>query len=227
MERVVIYGAGGHGRVVADIIEQVGRYRIVGFIDDDPALEGGDVDGYPVLGDRRALAGLHEQGVCKCIIAVGDNAARRELASFAERLGWELITVIHLSAQVSQRAAIGEGSVVEACAVIKAGASVGRLGIINSCVSVGHDVVLGKGVHISPGANIAGGVEIGDGTHIGMGASVIPGVRIGRHVIVGANAAVICDLPDGVVAVGVPARIVRSGNQVDAGASRCAEEGGI
>ena len=209
MDQVVICGAGSHGRVVADIIEEGGQYRIAGFVDDDLALQGSCVDGYPVLGGRGILQELRGTGIDKCIVGIGNNAARRELGSLVARLGWELVTVVHPSAQISQRVTIGEGSVVEACAVVKTGSSIGRLAIINSCVSIGHDVVLGEGVHISPGVNIAGWVEIGDGAHISMGVSVIPGVKIGKNVVVGANAAVIRDLPDNVVAVGVPTRIIR------------------
>jgi len=207
--RVVIYGAGGHGQVVAEIIELVGKYHILGFVDDDPTLQGQQVGGYPVLGDRSALQGLRDRGVSRCIVAIGNNEARGELASLVKSLGFDLITVVHPSAQVSPRAAIGEGSVVEACAVIKTGSSIGRLAIINSCASIGDYVVIGERVHISPGVSIATGVEIGEGTHIGMGASIIPKVKIGRNVVVGANAAVIRDLPDNVVAVGVPARIIK------------------
>lgn len=208
---VVIYGAGGHGRVVAEIIEQGGVHRIVGFVDDDPTLQGHCVGDYPILGDRSALQRLRDRGVEGCILAIGSNSVRSALASLAKGLGLELITVIHPSAHISPGATIGEGSVVEACTVIKTGSSIGPLAIINSCVSIGHDVVLGEGVHISPGVSIGGWVEIGEGAHIGMGASVIPRVRIGKNVVVGANAAVIRDLPDNVVAVGVPARIIRNG----------------
>jgi len=211
MDQVVIYGAGGHGRVVAEIIEQVGGYGIVGFVDDDPALQGHCVGDYPVLGDRRVLQSLRDRGVSRCIIAIGNNSVRRELASLAKGLGLGLITVIHPSAHISRGVTIGEGSVVEACTVVKTGSYIERLAIINSCVSIGHDVVLAEGVHISPGVSIAGWVEMGEGTHIGMGVSVIPKVRIGKNVVVGANAAVIRDLPDNVVAVGVPARIIRKG----------------
>jgi len=205
---VVIYGAGGHGRVVADIIEQIGGCSIVGLVDDDPALQGRCIGAYRVLGDRKVLRSLREGGVGRCIVAIGSNSVRGELAALAKGLGLELMTVIHPGAHISPGATIGEGSVVEACSVVKTGSSVGRLAIINSCVSIGHDTVLAEGVHISPGASIAGWVEIGEGTHIGMGASVIAGVKIGKNVVVGANAAVIRDLPDNVVAVGVPARII-------------------
>ena len=209
--QVVIYGAGGHGRVVAEIIDQVGDWSIVGFVDDDPALEGSRIGAYPVLGDRRVLQSLRERGVDRCIIAIGSNSARRQLAALVNGLRFELITVIDPGAHISAGAVIGEGSVVEACSVVKTGSSVGRVAIINSCVSIGHDTILAEGVHVSPGASIAGWVEIGEGTHIGMGASVIARVKIGKNVAVGANAAVIRDLPDNVVAVGVPARIIKEG----------------
>jgi len=208
--QVVIYGAGDHGRVVAEMIELLGGYCITGFVDDDVALQGQYVEGYPVLGDRTVLRELPGKGVGRCIIAIGNNAVRRELAPVVEGLGLGLITVIHPTAQISRRATVGQGTLVEACSVVKTGSAVGRLGIINSCVSIGHDVVLGEGVQISPGVSIGGWVEIGDGTLVGMGASVIPKVRIGNNVVIGANAAVIRDLPDNVVAVGVPARIIRA-----------------
>lgn len=208
--QVVIYGAGDHGRVVAEIVEANGRCHIAGFLDDDPALHGLCIEGYRVLGGRSALREVRDRGVTRCIIAIGSNARRRELAPVVRSQGLDLTTVIHPSAQISPRAAIGAGTVVEACSVVKTGAVIGGLAIINSCVSVGHDVVVGEAVQISPGASVGGWVEIGDGTQVGLGASVIPKVKIGKNVIIGAGAAVIRDLPDNVVAVGVPARIIRT-----------------
>ena len=209
MGGLVIYGAGGHALVVAEIVEEALGCDIVGFVDDDPALQDQSVGGYPVLGNGSILRGLLARGIGQCIIAIGNNSIRRKLALSIGGLGFELPTVIHPSAQISNRSIIGEGSVVEACAVIKTGARIGRLAIINSCTSVGPDAILGEAVQISPKACIADGVKIGDGTQVGIGACVLPGVRIGADTIVGAGAAVMRDLPDGVVAVGVPARIVR------------------
>ena len=204
-ESVVIYGAGGHGRVIADVLERrSGSYRIVGFVDDQSELTGTLVAGYEVLGsiqDLRARA----DGQWHLIVAIGGNETRQRLGDELTAAGVQFATAVHPSAQIGRDVTIGPGTVVMANAVINPGARIGAHVIVNTAATVDHDCVIGDFVHISPGAHLAGNVAVGRGSLVGVGASVVPGARVGSWTVVGAGAAVIQDLPDFVCAVGIPA----------------------
>ena len=208
---MVIWGASGHARVVADIVQTQGVCDIAGFIDDvDPAHKGSPFMGSSVLGGREQFPRLLQTGVDKAIVAIGDCAIRIRLADDLRQAGFSLVTAIHPSATIAPDVMIGAGSVVSAGAVLNPGARVGENAIINTSSSVDHDAVVEDGAHVSPGARLAGGVVVGRGSWIGMGACVKEGVKIGRNVVVGAGAVVLDDLPDRVLAWGVPARVVKS-----------------
>ncbi len=208
-DRLVIIGAGGHAKVVADIVMRAGRYDPVGCLDDDPATWSRSVMGLPVLGGLDLLGELRSQGIAWCLVAVGDNRSRLALAARAEAVGYAFPVAVHPRATVAPSACLGPGTVVAAGAVVNPDAVVGRHAIVNSGAVVEHDNILGDGVHISPAAALSGSVIVGDRAHLGVGSRVIPGVRIGADCVVGAGAVVIRDLPDRVVAVGVPARIIK------------------
>lgn len=202
-----LYGAGGHGKVIAEIVEAMGA-TVEGFFDSYsvPGIElpgNQQILGYAVYSSFEELnlpEGVH------WIICVGNNEARKRIV---QEHPFPFGTAIHPSAVVSPRATLGEGTVVMPGACINTCAVVGRHAIINTNASVDHDCVLADFVHISPGASLAGSVRVGEGTHIGTGASVIPGVTIGKWCTIGAGAVVIRDVPDGVTVVGVPGRGIK------------------
>jgi len=209
LPRLFIWGASGHASVVADVVRCEGKYQIAGLIDDlHPQRR--TVPAGEVLGDAGVLPGMRSAGVTHALIAVGNNAARIELARRAIALGFELATAIHPRATCAAGVTIGPGSVVMAGAVVNPGAVIGESAIINTCASVDHDCRLGDGVHVCPGAHLAGHITVGAGTMIGIGAAVREGIRIGARCVIGAGAAVVDDVPDDAVAVGVPARVIRS-----------------
>ncbi len=189
-----LYGAGGHAKVIIDILRAEGK-SVEALVDDNPDLT--ELYGLDVVHESKGLSPL--------IISIGNNAVRKKIA---EKHGCAFACAVHPRATVSPSAVIGEGSVVMAGASINAEATIGRHCIINTNASVDHECLIGDYVHISPNAALCGNVEVGEGTHIGAGATVIPGVRIGRWCTIGAGATVVKDLPDGVTAVGTPARII-------------------
>ena len=207
LDPVVILGAGGHAKVVIELLRAQGR-PIAGLIDLDATPR--SVLEVPVLGDDSALAGLRAGGVRHAIVAIGDNAAREAVARQAIERGFDLVNAVSPSASVSPTARLGQGVAVMAGAVINTDAFVGDLAIVNSGAIVDHDCHLAPGCHVGPGAALAGGVRLGAGVLIGVGASVMPGCAIGARTIVGAGACVVTDLEADVVAIGVPARTVRS-----------------
>jgi UDP-perosamine 4-acetyltransferase len=200
---LLIVGAGGHGRVVADAAADAG-FDPIGFLD-DAAAGTGRAGPVPVVGRLSAL----EEFVAawgSAIVAIGDNFLRRDVFERARKAGFAMPAVIHPAATVSRHAELRGGVFVAAGAVVNVGAAVGEATIINTGATVDHDCRLGSAVHISPGAHLGGNVTIGDHAWIGIGASVRHGVRIGRSAVVGAGAAVVCDIPDAETWVGVPAR---------------------
>jgi UDP-N-acetylbacillosamine N-acetyltransferase len=207
---LVIWGASAHAAVVADIVRQCGEYEIRGFVDDiDPSRRGTSFCGNRVLGGRDELAPLKASGVAHVLVALGDCDARLRLAEIARAHGFALARAIHPRAVVAPGAEIGGGTVVCAGAVLCTGVRLGENVIVNTSAGVDHDSVLEDGVHLSPGARTGGRVVVGRAASIGMSATLVSGVRIGERSVVGAGAIVLEDIPPGVVAWGVPARIVR------------------
>jgi UDP-N-acetylbacillosamine N-acetyltransferase len=209
-DEIVIWGAGGHAAVVTDLIRRINRFRIAGFIDDmHPDRKGEDFCGAKILGGRPQLAKLRRAGVKYLLVAFGDNAARLKQAAAAKELGFTLPIVISPSADVAAGVQIGSGTVIASGAVVTPGARLGKNVIINTSASVDHHCVMADGAHICPGVRLAGGVSVGRCAWVGIGATVIEGIRIGEGSIIGAGAVVVRDVPENVMAYGVPGRVIR------------------
>ncbi len=203
-ESIVLYGAGGHGKVIADMIEKSGQYTIAGFLDDEKT---GDAFGYPILGGFDAVADIITKGTDTVIVSIGNNAARLDLQNRLMEAGMHLATITHPSADIARGAVIGAGTVIMPGVVVGPDVRMGSGCILNTRATVDHDCILGDGVHISPGVHLAGDVRIGSLSHMGIGSVVKEGISIGKETVVGAGAVVITDLPDGCIAYGVPAKI--------------------
>lgn len=196
--RLVIIGAGGHGKVIADNAVKNG-YTDICFLDDHAA---GSCMGYPVIGVGADIPML-DDGKTDFIIGVGNNEARKRIA---ERYDVNWITLIHPSAHIGVNVAIGKGTVVMAGAVINACSSVGEHCIINTCAIVEHDNQLGDYVHISPRAALGGTVRIGTLTHVGIGAVVRNNIQICESSTIGAGAVVVKNIDRQGIYIGVPAK---------------------
>lgn len=218
MKRVVIIGAGGHGREVADILRQQARaareIEPLGFVDENCDLRGRIVDGLPVLGDWSWFEAVDRADIA-VICAVGSPENCRRLVEHAGGLGLSFASAISPHAQISPFSRLGEGVTVFPNVIINTGAFVDSHCILNAAVVVSHDARVGRYSNINPGAQLAGDVTIGDGCYIGMGANVIQGRTIGAWSVVGAGAVVTRDLPAGATAVGVPARVIKTRETVD------------
>jgi sugar O-acyltransferase (sialic acid O-acetyltransferase NeuD family) len=204
MHKLLIIGAGGHARVVADAARLTGRFDEIAFLG-ETATESGLVDGLALhtgaLDPSRF--GTRDWAVN---VAIGDNRKRCALIADAERLGYNLATIIHPFSYVSASARIGAGSAVLAGAVVQAGAELDMGVIVNNRASVDHDCSIGTCAHVAPGAVLAGNVHVGARSFIGAGVAVRHQVRIGDDIVVGAGAAVVQDLVAPGTYVGVPAR---------------------
>ncbi|HCC23168.1 TPA: hexapeptide transferase [Candidatus Falkowbacteria bacterium] len=206
---MLIYGAGGHARVVIDILKA--QHQVIhGLIDNNPDFWRQDIGGVPVLGGDDILSKLVETMTNQIIIAVGDNKTREAKAAELSALGFQFSRAIHPTAKISRSASIGDGSVVAIGAIISAQAIIGDHAIINSGAIIDHDNRLGLAVHVSPGAVLGGTVVVGDRTWIGIGSTVINNLTIGSDSIVAAGSVVIVSVPDRVMVAGVPAIIKKN-----------------
>lgn len=208
--RLIVWGASGHARVVADAALATGAFTLAGFIDDVDAMPRIEpLTGRPVFGGVEALDQLRADGVDALVVGFGDGPARLRAAAQAAARGFELATIVHPRACVSPYATLGPGVVVVAGAVVGPGTRVDANVIVNASSSIDHDCAIGEGAHIGPGAHLAGNVRVGRVAWVGIGASVKEGVSIGEGAVVGAGAVVVRDVPARMVAYGVPARAVR------------------
>lgn len=209
MNDVIILGAGGHGRVVLDILLRAKLHRPIGFIDNNTRIHGRRIDGLPVLGGPDLLSDMRKRGISHAIIAVGDNGARRDLARTLESNDFELVCAIHPSAQLACSVTLGRGVVIAAGAMVCAHCQIGDYAILNTGCIVDHESMIGTAAHVCPGVRLAGHVTVESGAFIGIGATVIQNVRIGFEAVVGAGAVVVKDVDPMTTVVGVPAHAVK------------------
>lgn len=204
-----IWGAGGHAKVVAEIL-RLNACEVVGFVDSvNESRKGTDFYGASVLGGEEALNDLLESGVTHAFVGFGNNRKRLEFSKMLERRGFQMLSAIHPNAVCAADVSVGAGTVVCSGAVIGPSTLVGRNAIINTQASLDHDCVVRDGAHVGPGAIVTGEVQVAECAWIGAGAVISDHRHIGADAIVGAGAVVVKDVPEAVVVVGVPARILR------------------
>lgn len=212
-DNFLIWGGGGHGKVVADLVRAAG-HRLVGYIDADNMKLGQMVEpggGRVILAEGdllQHLPGHSRYPESADGIALGIGNSRDRMRCLAALDGRHTPPLVHPSAVLSPSVVLGRGTVVFAAAVIQAAATIGEGVIVNTGAIIEHDCHVGDGAHISPGAILAGGVSVGDGSWVGAGATVMPGVRIGAGAMIGAGAVVLRAVANGITVVGIPARPV-------------------
>lgn len=210
MCRVLLIGAGGHALVVADMLlracEAGSPVVPIGYLDDNPGLKGDTLLDLPVVGN---LADLSEIPHDALVIAIGDNLIRRRLFERLSLAGESFVIARHPAAVIAPDAVIGPGTMISAGVIVNPGSVIGSNVILNTGSTIDHHNHIADHVHIAPGVHLGGAVEVGEGALVGIGAIVMPQRQIGAGTVVGAGALVHVDLPDGVVAVGVPARIIK------------------
>ena len=204
MKKLVIIGASGQGRVVADIARNNGYDEIV-FLDDNSTSS--FCGYYPIVGKSNDFI-LHKSA--EFIVAIGNSKVRETIQTKLEKNGMNIATLIHPRSVVAADVKIGAGTVIMAGAVVNPGTSIGKGCILNTCSSVDHDCIVDAYVHISVGAHVAGTVKIGEHTWIGAGATVINNVEITKACMIGAGAIVVKSLNDSGTYVGVPAKLKSS-----------------
>lgn len=208
MRGALILGAGGHAQVVADILlcaNAAGSpVRPIGFLDDDPSLQGQQFLGLSVLGviDQHVRIG-HDL----VIIGIGDNRTRRRLFEEFSARGEQFAIARHPSAIIASDVLIGSGSVICAGVVVNTGSVIGMNTILNTACTIDHHNRIGDHVHVAPGTHLGGEVRVGEGALIGIGATILPRCSVGAWSVVGGGACVVGAVPSGVIVTGVPARL--------------------
>jgi sugar O-acyltransferase (sialic acid O-acetyltransferase NeuD family) len=207
--KIFIFGASGHAKVIIDMVERQGLHEIEFLVDDDEALAESSVKGYRVIGGRRELLVFAlDHGPPKGVVAIGCNQARRMVAHWLAKRGFEFATAVHPGATIGRDVRVQPGAVIMAGGVVNVDSIIGEHAIINTGTTVDHDCRIGAFCHIAPGAHLCGTVTVGSNSLIGAGTTVIPNLSIGRNVVVGAGSTVIKDVPDNVTVLGNPARVV-------------------
>ena len=209
--KLIILGAGAHGKVLVDLVEQLPDWELAGLLDDASAKQSWDVFGFPVLGRTDQLRVIAaEKLVDAAAVAFGDNPTRQRYFEFVRKTGIEPATLVHPSAVISPHARLGAGVVVLAAVVVNPGAVIGDNVCLNTGCSIDHDCRVEDHSHVFPNATLTGGVQVCSGATIGANAVVNPNLRIGRDAVAGAGAVVIRDVEDGQVVAGNPARPLES-----------------
>jgi len=196
-----IYGAGGHGKVVASILRARG-IPIMGFFDDAYTGPDQEVQGIPVIGKCSDILNYRDR-ITAAYLAVGDNLARSKALKEIHREGIKLPALIHPKAHVEPDAVINDGTVICMGALVGTEASVGRGCILNTGCCLDHESTLGDMVHLAPQVAVAGRTSVGELTFVGMGAVIAQGLTIGSRVVIGANSVVLRDVAEGSKVVGV------------------------
>lgn len=189
-KKLIIIGAGGHGKVLADIATQMKQWEEIVFLDDTVGEE--DILGFKIIGTSLDIAKY--QNTADFIIALGDNRIRERFYHQLKSLNISIATLIHPKAIIASNVEISEGTVIMPGAIINVSSRIGKGTIINTGATVDHDCIIGDFIHLSPGVHIAGGVSVGDRTWLGIGSSVINGTNISHDVVIGAGSCVITDI---------------------------------
>jgi sugar O-acyltransferase (sialic acid O-acetyltransferase NeuD family) len=212
MESVLILGAGPQARVIPDIAAACGNVKLLGFVDlaDEKRFSSGDATRFPVYGGNLFPAELKASlGNFSVLVSNPVSERSAQFIARANEAGLPFINIIHPSAIISPSASLGRGVLILPGVILGPGVSLGNHIVLNTAATIEHDSVLQDNVVIGPGVHLAGVVLVKSGTSVGVGASAAPGVTIGSNCLIGAGSVIIENIPDGVVAAGVPAKVLR------------------
>ena len=212
-KKIVLIGGGGHCKVVISILKKIDNFEIAGIIDNYKSES--FINGIKIIGTDDDLKDIYKSGIHNALITVGsikDNTKRYRLFNMAREIGYKFPVIISPEAIVDESIKIDEATVVMPGSIINIDSSIGKNCIINTGVIIEHDCKIGDHCHIAPGVHISGEANIGELSFIGIGATIIQGIKIGKNVTIGAGSVVIKDIPDNVITVGNPAKIISNKN---------------
>ena len=205
MKELLIIGASGHGKVVADIAVKIGSYSTIAFFDDNEEIK--SIMGFSCRGKITSIC--EESRDNDVIVAIGRASVRERIMNQVKEMGFNLPVLVHPQAVIAEDVEIGAGTVIMAGAIINTGVQIGRGVIINTASSVDHDCIVDDYAHISVGAHLAGTVHVGERTWIGAGATVNNNIDICSDVMIGAGAVVVKNVTEAGTYVGVPIKKIK------------------
>jgi len=200
-QEIFLYGAGGHAKVIIDIIEKEKKHKIAFIIDDRPQIKGSHILGYPIIGGIREFL-LIQQKPSKAIISIGNNQNRKKIAKLLKKHDIEFPNAIHPRAVIAKEVFISSGTVVMANVAINSCTYIGKHVIINTGANIDHDCNIADYVHIAPGATLCGNINVGEGSLIGAGSTITPNVMIGKNVLIGAGTTIYKNVQDNSKVIG-------------------------
>jgi sugar O-acyltransferase (sialic acid O-acetyltransferase NeuD family) len=206
--KLLLIGAGGHCKVVVDLLLRSKEYDVVGIVDLKERI-GDNISGIQVVGTDSDLPAFYKKGIKYCFISIGsigDPDLRVKSFNSAQKIGFEFPNLIHPSALISSQATMGCGNYIAPKVVINAGSQIANNCIINTGTIVEHDCKVGNFVNLCPGSLLSGRVHIGDYSHIGTGSIVSHGLIIGTRVIIGVGSVVVKNMPNSVISYGNPCK---------------------
>ncbi len=210
-KKIVLIGGGGHCKIVISILKKLNNFVITGIVDNYKSDS--FISGIKIIGTDDDLKDIYKSGIYYALITVGsikDNAKRYKLFNMAREIGYKLPVIISPKAIVDESIKIGEGTVIMPGSIINIDSSIGKNCIINTGSIIEHDCNIGNHCHIATGVHISGEANISGLSFIGIGATIIQGIKIGKNVTIGAGSVVIKNISDNIIAVGNPAKIIRS-----------------
>ena len=211
MDKICVIGAGGHGREVIRIIEEINevqnRYEILGFIDDNQDLKDQTFNGYPVLGGIDEIVEKYGNEL-KYVLGIGEPRIKKQLIDKLENNNLEWPSIIHPSVRKTKYTEIGQGTIIFPGCVLSVNVKLGDFVCVNTLSSISHDSIIDNYTNINPGAFINGNVQVRTGVYLGSGCKIIQDIKIGDWSIIGAGAVIIEDVPENVTVVGVPGEVI-------------------
>ena len=213
MQSVVIVGAGGFGREVLEIFKDQNRvsrqWNILGFIDENTEIHGKAINGYPVLGGLDWIQ-AHKEIDLSCVVTIGDSRTRKEMVEKLAETSVQFCNAIHPSVIMSDSVSLGKGVIICAGSILTVNIVIGDHVHINTNTTIGHDAIIKDYCTVTATVKITGNTVLNEGVFMGTAAIMIPGVTIGSWTTIGAGAVVINDIPEKVVAVGMPAKAIKN-----------------
>jgi len=208
-KKIVLIGGGGHCKVVISILKKLDNFEIAGIVDNYKAAS--FISGIKIIGADDDLRDIYKNGIHDALITVGstkDNIKRYRLFNMAREIGYKFPVIISPEAIVDESVRIDEGTVIMPGSIINIDSFIGKNCIINTGAIIEHDCKIGNHCHIAPGVHISGEAIAGELSFLGIGATIIQGIKIGKNVTIGAGSVVIKDIPENVISVGNPTKII-------------------
>ena len=206
MKKLIVYGAGEFGSLIANVLSYHDDLQIVAYGDDDPQKSADHIDGTPVFGQEDLLDFAKQNNIKLAITAIGNNTVRAEKFNLLKNIGFQMISIVHPQALIDTKVSYGDNVIIEMGTAIHTHSKIGNNVFLGGDALIGHHNVIGDHVLVGGNVSFGGSVVVEDYVSLGVGASIKPGIRLGKGSVIGVGAAVIKDVEPGTTVVGVPAK---------------------